>query len=154
MIDKKALEDFIVSDLSGTDYFLVDLAISANNEIAVTIDCTGNADLEKCIELTRAIEGAFSRDDEDYELEVGTAGLTAPFKVRGQYEKNIGNDVEVLTSDGKKLRGVLRNVDEETFTVVSTEKVTKEGEKRPVLQEVEHTFPYDGVKRVVYDLKF
>ena len=99
MIDKKALEDFIVSDLSGTDYFLVDLAISANNEIAVTIDCTGNADLEKCIELTRAIEGAFSRDDEDYELEVGTAGLTAPFKVRGQYEKNIGNDVEVLTSD-------------------------------------------------------
>ena len=74
--------------------------------------------------------------------------------MRGQYEKNIGNDVEVLTSDGKKLRGVLRNVDEETFTVVSTEKVKKEGEKRPVLQEVEHTVPYDGVKRVVYDLKF
>lgn len=154
MTDPKQLHDFIEKQLDGTDYFLVDLKITPANEITVTIDSLANADLEKCIELTRAIEEEFPREPEDYELEVGTAGLTAPFKVRKQYLKNIGNEVEVLTKDGKKARGVLVEAPDDGFTIECQEKVKKEGEKRPVIETVARTFPYDGVKSVTYLLKF
>lgn len=154
MIDSKQLRDFIEKQLEGSDYFFVDLKISPANEITVTIDSLENADLEKCVELTRAIEEEFPREPEDYELEVGTAGLTAPFKVRGQYLKNIGNEVEVLTKEGKKIRGTLTEALEDGFTVESLEKVKKEGEKRPVTETVTRKFGYNDVKSVTYLLKF
>lgn len=69
------------------------------------------------------------REPEDYELEVGSAGLTAPFKVRGQYEKNIGNEVEVLATDGKKYRGTLREVTDNGFTVEIRTRVRREGRR-------------------------
>lgn len=154
MIDKKALQDFIEDQLSKTDCFLVDLNITKNNEITVEIDSATGVDIDYCVELTRAIKEAFSRDDEDYELEVGSAGLTSPFKVIGQYEKNLGNKVVVLTKDGRKLHGVLSSVNEESFTVDVTQKVRVEGQKRPVERIEPLTFGYDDVKSVVYEIEF
>lgn len=154
MIDSSALRTFVEERLEGSEYFLVDLTVSAANEIKVEIDTRGAATLDRCIELTREIEEAFDRDVEDYELEVGSSGLTAPFKVRGQYEKNIGNEVEVLDNGSKKWRGTLTVCDDEGFTVVCDEKVRPEGAKRPVIMQVEHRFTYDGVKQVNYLLKF
>lgn len=138
MIDKQALESFIEQRLEDTDYFLVSVSVSAQNEIRVEIDSTGRVDIDFCVELSRAIEDAFPRDDEDYELEVGSAGLTAPFKVPGQYEKNLGNRVEVLTRDGRKLRGILAEYDDNGFTIVTTVRVREEGSKRPVEMLVEY----------------
>lgn len=154
MIDKQALQSFVEEQLAKTDAFLVDLKVSNNNEIKIEIDSMTGVDLDYCIELTRAIEGAFSRDDEDYELEVGSAGLTSPFKVIGQYEKNLGNKVEVLTKEGKKLRGVLSAVTEANFTVDVTKKVREEGQKRPVEKIEPLTFGYDEVKSVVCEIEF
>lgn len=154
MIDSKALREFVESRLDGTGYFLVDLTVSPQNEIKVEVDTVGDADLDRCITLTREIEEEFDRDVEDYELEVGSAGLTAPFKVRGQYEKNLGNQVEVLSSDGKKYKGELTEVSDDSFTIVCSEKVRHEGAKRPVIEKVPHTFPYDSVKRVSHLLEF
>ncbi len=155
MIDKQALSEFIGKQFEGTDRFIVDLSISPSNSIVVEIDSLGGSvDIDECVALTRAIEEAFSRDEEDYDLEVGSAGLTAPFKVKGQYLKNVGNEVEILTKEGKKLSGVLREVGEDSFTVVCAEKVKHEGAKRPVVENVERVFPYSDVKRVNYLLKF
>lgn len=154
MIDKKSLEEFIDGKLSGTDLFLVDLTVSPDNVIRVEIDSDTRVDIDECVDLTRAIESAFDRDVEDYELEVGSCGLTSPFKVRRQYEKYLGNEVEVLSSDGRKFKGMLREAGPETFTVVSEEKVRTEGSKRPVMEKVDHTFRYDEVKYTKYLLQF
>lgn len=140
--------------LENTDCFLVDLAVSKNNEIRVEIDSQTGVDIDFCIHLTRAIEEAFPRDDEDYELEVGSAGLTSPFKVIGQYEKNLGNKVEVLTKDGRKLHGVLSAVTPDNFTVDITTKTRVDGQKRPVEKVEPLTFGYDDVKSVVYEIEF
>ena len=70
-----------------------------------------------------------------------------------QFEKNLGHDVEVLI-DGKKLRGQLVSVDEETFSVDTVENVAVEGKKRKETQIVTHTWRYDEPKYVKYDLKF
>ena len=56
--------------------------------------------------------------------------------------------------EGKKLRGQLVSVDEETFSVDVEEKVAVEGKKRKQTQIVTHTWRYDEPKYVKYDLKF
>ncbi len=154
MIDKKELEAFVEKQLEGTEYFLTDLKVSPTNEITVEIDSMTPGDIDECIKLTRAIESEFDRDVEDYELEVGTAGLTSPLKVKRQYEKYIGQDLEVLTKDGKKLLGMLRSVNDEGFKLSVEQKVKKEGVKKPVIETIEIDIPFTNVKKAVYDLKF
>ena len=104
--------------------------------------------------LSRYIEDRLSRDEEDYELEVGSAGLGQPFKVPQQYLNFIGEEVEVLDADGKKTRGVLKSVDGNNFVVTATEKVKVEGKKRPQLMEVDHDFEMDHVKYTKYLISF
>lgn len=154
MIDKKLLHDFIEHELEGSDYFLVDLKVKPGNEIEVEIDSDSPVDIEECERLTRAIEQEFDRDQEDYLLEVGSAGLTSPFKVKRQYQKYLGREVEVLPREGKKLEGVLTEVGDDSFTILSREKVKKPDMKRPVEEEVAHTFKYDEIKHTKYLLKF
>ena len=154
MIDKKELQAFVEDQLKDTDYFITDLRITPSNEITVEIDSMTPGDIEECIKLTRAIEAAFDRDVEDYELEVGTAGLTSPLKVRRQYDKYIGQDLEVLTTDGRKIHGMLRSVSDDGIILTVEQKVRKEGQKKPVIESVETPLPFTLIKKAVYDLKF
>lgn len=154
MIDKKDLTQFIEKDLEGTPYFLVDLSVSPSNEIKIEIDSLENVDIDFCIALSRRIEDAFPRDPEDYELEVGSSGFTSPFKVRKQYEKNIGNEVEVLARDGKKYTGILEEVGDNDFMITAEVKEKPEGAKRPVTVSKEMRFAYDAVNSVKYLFKF
>jgi ribosome maturation factor RimP len=62
--------------------------------------------------------------------------------------------VEVLTREGKKFVGELSNVTPEEFTVTVTQKVKKEGQKRPVMEEVDYTFKYMDVKYTKYVIDF
>lgn len=154
MIDKKELQAFIEDQLKDTAYFLTDLKVSPTNEITVEIDSLTPGDIEECVSLTRAIEETFDRDIEDYELEVGTAGLTSPLKVRRQYDKYLGQDLEVLTTDGRKLHGMLRKADDEGIILGIQQKVKKEGSKKPVIETIDVDLPFSLIKRAVYDLKF
>lgn len=140
--------------IQGTGLFLVDLTVNPANAIVVEVDSAKGVDIDSCAALTRAIEARFDRDVEDYELEVGSAGLTAPFKVRAQYEKNIGNEVEVLTRDGRKFSGILTEVADDAFTVAVTRKVKPEGAKRPVLVEEPEQVEYTNARQVKYVINF
>lgn len=154
MIDKNELQVFVEDQLKDSEYFLTDLKVSPSNEITVEIDSLTPGDIEECVRLTRAIEEAFDRDIEDYELEVGTAGLTSPLKVRRQYDKYVGRDLEVLTTDARKLHGLLQSVSDEGIVLVIQQKVKKEGAKKPVIESIETPIPFSLIKRAVYDLKF
>lgn len=154
MIDKDGMRSFIEKELEDTDYYLVDLKISGDNEITVEIDSDENVDIDFCIALTRKIEEAFSRDEEDYELEVGSSGLTSPFKVLRQYRKHIGDEVEVIEKGGKKQKGILKSADEDKFVIEITEKVKPEGAKRPVMQARDVEYGYGDVKQTTYVINF
>ena len=95
MIQKDIITNLVISKLTDTRYFLVDVTVSADNVIKVEIDAEDGVDIDFCVELNRFIEANFDREVEDYELEVGSAGLTSPFKVKRQYEKNLNKEVEV-----------------------------------------------------------
>lgn len=154
MLDKKEIISLVEKAVEGTDAFIVSVSVSVANDIVVELDSPTGIDLDFCAEVTRAINDALDRDVEDYSLEVGSASLTAPFKVRGQYEKHLGDDVELLTRDGRKLRGVLTAVGDDDFTVEITRKVKEEGKKRPVMVAQPEAFAYDQVKEVRYALSF
>ena len=154
MIEAKAIRDFLEKELEGSDLYLVDVKVNPGNLIEVEIDSDNPVSIEECEKLTREIEKEFDRDKEDYTLEVGSAGITSPFKVRRQYQKYIGQEVETLTKEGKKLSGLLKSAGENDFTISVKEKVKKPEQKRPVIEEVDHTFGYDEVKYTKYILKF
>ena len=110
--------------------------------------------IEDCVALSRFIEEHLSRDEEDYELEVGSAGLGMPFKVEQQYINCIGKEVEVLSAEGKKITGTLKSVEGRTFVVSTKEKQKVEGKKRPVLVDVDMQFSMDEVKYCKYLISF
>jgi ribosome maturation factor RimP len=154
MIDKNIVKGLVEEWLEGKEYFLVDVEISNDNKIVVEIDHADGVWIEDCVELSRYIEERLSRDDEDYELEVGSAGLGQPFKVPQQYVNFVGKEVEVLDGDGKKVKGVLKSVDGNDFVVTVREKVKEEGKKRPVLIDVDKSFQMDQVKYTKYLISF
>ena len=162
MLDKQQLQNWIEEYLKDTEYELITLNVSAGNDILVEVDRLAGVDVDFCAELNRYLVEKLEaylqllpegKRDLDYSLEVGSVSLTDPFKTKMQYEKNLGHDVEVLV-EGKKLRGQLVSVDEETFSVDIEEKVAVEGKKRKQTQIVTHTWRYDEPKYVRYDLKF
>ena len=151
MLDKQQLQNWIEEYLKGTDYELITLSVSAANDILVEVDRLAGVDVDFCAELNRFLVEKLG--DADYSLEVGSVSLTDPFKTKMQFEKNLGHDVEILV-EGKKLRGQLVSVDDETFSVDIEEKVAVEGKKRKETQLITHTWKYSEPKYVRYDLKF
>lgn len=154
MIDKNVVENLVNQWLEDKEYFLVDVEISPADKIVVEIDHADGVWIEDCVQLSRFIEDNLSRDEEDYELEVGSAGLGQPFKVPQQYVNFIGKEVEVLTADGRKLKGELKSVDGRDFTVTVIEKIKPEGKKRPVPTPVDKVFNMDEVKYTKYLISF
>lgn len=154
MIDKSIVTAIVEEWLAGKDYFLVDVTVTPDDRIAVEIDHVEGVWIEDCVELSRYIESKLNREETDYELEVGSAGIGQPFKVLQQYYNHLDQEVEVLTKDGRKLSGVLKDVDEEKFVVGVQKKVKPEGSKRPVLIEEDETFNYDQIKYTKYLISF
>ena len=148
MIDKNKVKDLALEWLEGKEYFLVDATVDEQNKITVEIDHKDGVWIEDCCELSRFIEEHFDRDVEDFELEVGSAGIGQPFKVLQQYINSIGYDVELLTADGKKMEGCMKSADEQGFVVTVIEKQKIEGKKRPQMVEVDKAFGYGDVKWV------
>lgn len=154
MIDKQKVIELTQEWLADKEYFLVDVTISKDDKITVEIDHADGVWIEDCAELSRHIESGLSRDTEDYELEVGSAGLGQPFKVLQQYLIHIGKEVEVLGKDGKKHKGILTKADETAFSIAVSKKQKVEGSKRPQMVEQEISFAYGDTKYTKYIINF
>ena len=154
MINKETIKTLTEEWLRGNDYFLVDIIFGEDDRIVIEIDHADGVWIEDCANLSRFLQERLGEEVGDYELEVGSAGLGQPFKVAQQYINHIGDTIEVLDLEGKKMQGVLKSVDGTNFTVTVQEKQKQEGRKRPVLVEVDKTYAMDGVKYAKYLLTF
>lgn len=154
MISKQTVEQLVNQWLDGKDYFLTDISVSSDDRIVVEIDHEEGVWIEDCVELSRFIESHLDREQEDFELEVGSAGIGQPFKVLRQYEIHQGDNVEVLLADGRKLKGELGHVTEQGFTLAFEEKVREEGAKRPKLVTRELPVSFAEVKWTKYLIDF
>ena len=154
MINKEIVKTLTEEWLQGNEYFLVDVNFAADDRIVIEIDHADGVWIEDCAALSRFLQERLGEELGEYELEVGSAGLGQPFKVAQQYMNHIGDTLEVLQADGKKVQGVLKAVDAPSFTITVQEKQKQEGKKRPVLVDVDKTYQMDEVKYVKYLLAF
>ena len=155
MITKETIKTVVEEWLSKGDYFLVDIQMNGDDDrIVIEIDCAEGVWIEDCAELSRFLQEKLGDELGDFELEVGSAGLGQPFKVEQQYVCHVGDEVEVVTADGQKLTGVLKEVSGRQFTVTTQEKQGPEGKKRPVKVDVDRQFSMDEVKSTRYLLSF
>ena len=154
MIGKAVVTQLVEEHLQASNPYLVDVTIKPGNYIVVEIDSDDSVSIDDCVALSQYIEAHLDRDVEDYELEVGSAGITSPFKVLRQYQKNIGNEVEMLLKSGAKKVGVLTAVDLSGATISVEKKVKPEGAKRPVMVTEEEKYPFEEIKYTKYLIRF
>ncbi len=155
MITTEAIGNTIANYLEHNGLFLVDIEISKDNDITVSIEKReGDVNIDNCIDIDRIIAGVFDRDVEDYSLTVTSAGLDQPFKVLEQYRKFIGSEVEVVVKGGGKVKGILTCANEGSFEITTSKMVKVEGSKKKVQQDTVTEYTYAGIKSCKPVIKF
>jgi len=132
------------------DIFYVQTKISADNRISVFIDSLKGININDCAVLSRLLEDQLDREKEDFELTVSSAGLDQPFIVIEQYKKNIGKQIKVKDSDGRKLKGELFSVNNEGITLI--QKITSTKNKE--FSEKEIKLNYTDIKEAKVVITF
>lgn len=147
--------DAVGGEIVARGCFIVDLTISKDNDIILTIESEeGKIELEDCVSISRFFESRFDREVEDYSLTVSSAGLDQPFKVFKQFSKAIGTKVEVMLKGGRKMIAVLEEADEESITLKYTVKEAVEGKKKKEFVEHCDRFTMDQVNSVKPYIEF
>lgn len=119
-----------IKEVGFSDMYLVDVR-AKNNKIEVFLDSDEGITFVKCQKLSRWLEEILDKDGSfgnNYTLEVSSAGIGSPLKLKRQYIKNIGRFIEIKMLPSEKVRGVLAEADEEKVAVTWEEKI-KEGKK-------------------------
>ncbi|MEO2100330.1 MAG: ribosome assembly cofactor RimP [Flavobacteriaceae bacterium] len=125
--------------------FLIDLKVGADNSIRVILDGDHGVSLKDCMSISRAIEHQLDREEEDFSLEVASAGVGAPLQGQRQYAKNIGRKLEVELSQGAPIKGILVAADENGFTLTWKQREPKPVGKGKVTVEKKETISYDVI---------
>lgn len=154
MIDVTRVREIAETQMEGTGLFVVEVRVSPANEIVVTVDSDTQVGIDRCVELSRSIEGALDREQEDFELTVMSAGIGQPLKMLRQYRKLIGRPVEVILKDGGKIVGNLTDASESSIAVEYEERVVVEGKKRKQLVTTRRELSLDEVKSTCEYLDF
>jgi ribosome maturation factor RimP len=154
MVTQAKILELIDGLLTEKEFFVVSLDVSNSNKIRLLVDSMKGVLIEDCVKLSRAIEQGLDRETDDFELEVSSAGLDAPFRVKQQYQKNIGQEVEVIKKDGLKYKGILLNAGAETFCVETIRAVKMHGKKKKQLVKENIDFAYADVSKVKLIITF
>jgi ribosome maturation factor RimP len=154
MIEKKEIIRLAEAHLTTSECYLVEVSVEPDNRIVVEIDHDTAVGIDDCVALSRYIEEQLNRDAEDFELEVGSTGISTPFKIVRQYVKNRGNEVEMQLGNGEKLTGTLRAADEQGVTLAVAREIKPEGAKRKVKVVEEHRYAYSEIKYTKNTVRF
>jgi len=115
MITDEKIIELVQQHIQGSDVFLVEAVVKPGNMIRVHVDRPEGISIGECVLISRFLNGELDRDVEDFSLEVSSPGLSAPYLVKQQYEKNTGRIIEVRLEDGDRLEGKLEGVLENTI---------------------------------------
>lgn len=119
MISAQHITQIIEAFAQGTDIFVAQVTVAPGNRIRISVDrLTGPLVMKDCVDIHRLIESNFDREVEDFELEVGSPGMTEPFIHPLQYTKNVGRKVRVTTLEGQVLQGEMTAFDGQTLTLI------------------------------------
>ena len=150
MISKERVEKLALEKIIELNYFLVDIKINSNNEINVYFDNEEGVLIPDILKVSRHIEENMDRDIEDYQLTVCSPGIDKAFIVKEQYQKNIGRDVKIKTTESDVKKGKLISCSDEEVVIETSKK--KKKKKELLIEEL--TIPLDKIKETKLIIKF
>jgi ribosome maturation factor RimP len=152
---KKTVEDLLQNALTErSDLFLIDFSVAADNAIKVVIDGDNGVLVEDCMFVSRAIEHNLDRDEHDFSLEVLSSGATAPLILQRQYNKHIGRNLEVKTTDSQNIEGELKEVNEQGVVLKWKTREPKPVGKGKVTVTKEANVAFNDIKEAKVKIKF
>ena len=135
------------------DLFLLDLTVGGDYSIKVVLDGDKGVSLNDCMEISRAIEHNLDREEEDFSLEVTSAGAAAPLVLPRQYQKNVGRKLEVKVSDGA-IEGTLTSVNPDGIVLEWKAREPKPVGKGKHTVEKRQEVAFSAIERAKVILKF
>jgi ribosome maturation factor RimP len=124
------------------DVFVVDIEMKPGNQVDIYVDTMEGITVNECAEISRELSVLLEEKMDNFQLNVSSPGLGMPFRLKKQYQKNVGREVEVLLNSGQRKNGILVEVSDE-YIVIETEKKEKNSDD---IQE-QHTITIDNIKK-------
>ncbi len=125
--------------------FLLDLDIAEGNQIRVILDGDTGVTVEDCIAVSREIEHNMDREENDFSLEVMSAGVSEPLTLPRQYVKNIGRNLKIKTKTGEVIEGELIKANDESCILTWSAREPKPVGKGKVTVQKEAEFQYNEI---------
>ncbi|MCB0446043.1 MAG: ribosome assembly cofactor RimP [Gelidibacter sp.] len=155
MLNQTIVQSLIENGLEERpDLFLIDFTISSDSKIYVVIDGDNGVSVEDCIFISRAIEHNLDREEEDFSLEVTSAGATTPLVNKRQYKKNIGRTLQVKAKDNVKVEAKLTEVGDEQILLEWKTKEPKPVGKGKITVNKQAKIAFDDILEAKVIIKF
>jgi ribosome maturation factor RimP len=157
MISKSRILELAEERIAERDpaLYVVEINVSAGNNISVEIDReSGSVSIDDCVSISRNIEHNLDREEEDFALEVSSAGIDQPLRVVKQFIKNIGRPVKVKTLEKGTFEGVLAAADQNGIVLETKEKRRIEGRKKKETVIEKLPFKYNELKETKLVISF
>ena len=133
--------------------FLISLEVTPENSIRVIIDGDDGVSVQDCIDMSRAIEHNLDREEQDFSLEVLSAGATEPLQLKRQYKKNVGRELKLKT-EADTFKGTLTEMDDKTVTLQWKTREPKPVGKGKHTVQKEVKVPYEDIVEAKVLIKF
>lgn len=134
--------------------FLVDLSINEANKISINLDGDQGVNLQDCIDVSRLIENGLDREEQDFSLEVASAGVSTPLKFVRQYKKNIGRTLKVKTNTSEEIEAKLVTADEEKISLEWQAREPKKIGKGKETVQKKIDILYENIKEAIVIVSF
>lgn len=147
MIKKETIAALIENYLKDNSLFLVDINISLDNDVEVTVESYfSDVSLDNCTDITKIITDKFNRDVEDFSLTVTSAGLDQPFRILPQYLKYLGKEVSVQLKNGNKITGILNEATDNYIDISYSQTIAIDGKKKREKKEIKEKILFSDIK--------
>lgn len=136
------------------DWFLIELKIDDANKINIVLDGDNGVNLQDCIAINRAVEANLDREEQDFSLEVASAGVSRPLQMPRQYVKNIGRKLAVKIIQGELIEAEIIAANESEITLRWMAREQKKVGKGKETVEKLVTLPYSDIKEAKVIISF
>jgi ribosome maturation factor RimP len=147
MIDKELVVQLVEKKIAETEMFIVDIEVKPDNVISIVLDSDTAININNCVDINRFVYSSLeSQSEEFFEVRVYSAGLSEPLKLRRQYMKHIGEEVEVLRKSGEKQKGILRYVEDNYIEIEYAIKKKEPGVKKKKTVQINEKVEIESIK--------
>lgn len=154
MVFKEKVSEILKEALEQkSSLFLIDLTITDASKIIVTLDGDNGVTLQDCIDVSRIVENGLDREEQDFSLEVASAGATSPLRMPRQFKKNIGRKLKVTTV-AEKIEAEITDANEEFIVLEWSAREPKQIGKGKETVKKRAEIKYEDIKEAIVIITF